>query len=426
MWVFPLAAAVVSGIFGWILVREWWARRKPHQIAWAVALAMFGIASLAAAVGLLAGWSSGSFRIYYLFGAIINVPVLGLGTTYLLAPRRLANAATVVVVAFSVLALVSVFSAPLLPRAGAELAGPDIPHGSAVMPDAVRMMARYYSFVGFVVVVGGALWSSWRLRRQGVERLRRIATANLLIAAGTFVVALGSGFAFYGEGWPFSIGLLAGISLMFWGFLQTRVVDSPERPYVTVSLLEEGWYLMSTAELERELARFRRPESEQRPSGAVALSIEEALAFKHAGNMPDANGRWLRLVLHVGDTPALEDLNERRLVFEPDLHEAPDWRRPGSKPVNVVPLRSSTVEASPPKPWWEEAGIRELEEEWREQGTAAGLPVPAEYRSFVFKTVLALQAAGDPVTAEKVADSIQRWLSPADAARIRAALLDPS
>ncbi|MGI8709358.1 MAG: hypothetical protein ACR2LG_14355 [Actinomycetota bacterium] len=427
MWVFPLAAAVVSGIFGWILLRQWWTRRRPHQIAWAVALAMFGTASLAAAAGLLVGWNSGWFRTYYLFGAVINVPVLGLGTSYLLAPRRWANITAVVVVGFSALAIVVVFSTSLLPRAGAELAGHDIPHGSAVMPDSVRMMARYYSFVGFVVVVGGALWSSLRLRRQGAEHLRGIAKANLLIAAGTFVVALGSGFAFYGEGWPFSIGLLAGVSLMFWGFLKSRVDGSPKRTPVPGSLLNEGWYLMSTTDLERELARFRRPQSDHRSSGVVPLGIEEALAFKHAGNMPDGDGRWLRLVLHVGDVTPLEDLNERRLLFEPDLHEAPDWRRQGSKPVNVVPLRSSPVEfPAAPKPWWEESVIRELEEEWREKGTVAGLPVPEEYRGFVFKTVLALQAAGDPVTAEGVADSIQRWLSPADAARIRAALLDPS
>ena len=427
MWVFPLAAAMVSGIFGWILLRQWWTRRRPHQIAWAVALAMFGTASLAAAAGLLVGWSGGWFRTYYLFGAVINVPVLGLGTTYLLASRRWANVAAVVVVGFSALAIVVVFSTSLLPRAGAELAGHDIPHGSAVMPVAVRTMARYYSFVGFVVVVGGALWSSRRLRRQGAEHLRAIATANLWIAAGTLVVALGSGFASYGEGWPFSIGLLAGVSLMFWGFLRTQVDGASERHQVPESLLREGWYLMSTTGLERELAQFRHPQGEHRSSGVVPLSIEEALAFKHAGNMPDADGRWLRLVLHVGDTTALEDLNERRLLFEPDLHEPSDWRQPGSKPVNVVPLRSSPVGPPvAPKPWWEEPGIRELEEEWREKGTVAGLPVPEEYRGFVFKTVLALQAAGDPVTAERVADSIQRWLSPADAARIRAALLDPS
>lgn len=230
MWAFPLAAAAVSGIFSSVLFRQWWSRRKPHQLAWSVALAMFGIASLAAAVGLLFGWDGGWFRTYYLFGAIINVPVLGLGTAYLLLPRRWADAAAIVVIVLSLLATVVVFSTSLIPHARAELAGHDIPHGSAVMPDAVRMMARYYSFVGFIAVVAGALWSSWRLRRQDAEHLRAIARANILIAVGTFIVAVGSGFAFYGEGWPFSVGLLVGVSLMFWGFLKTRGVPRSVAP----------------------------------------------------------------------------------------------------------------------------------------------------------------------------------------------------
>ena len=228
MWAFPLAAAAVSGIFSGVLLRQWWARRKTHHLAWAVALAMFGIASLSATVGLVSGWNDAWFRTYYLFGAIINVPVLGLGTAYLLLPRRWANRAAAAVIVLSLVATVVVFSTSLVPHARAELAGHDIPHGSAVMPDVVRMMARYYSFAGFFAVVVGALWSTWRLRQQDAQHLRAIASGNILIAAGTFIVALGSGFAFYGEGWPFSVGLLVGVSLMFWGFLKTR--GAPRTP----------------------------------------------------------------------------------------------------------------------------------------------------------------------------------------------------
>lgn len=189
-------------------------------------------------------------------------------------------------------------------------------------------------------------------------------------------------------------------------------------------MLAEGWYLMNTSELERELARFREPESGHSASGAIPLTVEEALAIKRSGNIPDTQGRWLRLVLHVADVAALDDLNERRLVFEPDAHDAPDWRRSGSKPVNVVPLRTPDVKAAAPRPWWDDPEIEKLEDEWREGGTVGGIRVPGEYRSFVFKTVLALQAAGEQVTAERIADSIQRWLPADDAARIRAALVD--
>ena len=54
--------------------------------------------------------------------------------------------------------------------------------------------------------------------------------------------------------------------------------------------------------------------------------------------MPDEDGRSLRIVLHVRDALDVRRLSERRLAFEPDFHEAPTWRREGSKPINVVPL----------------------------------------------------------------------------------------
>ena len=179
---------------------------------------------------------------------------------------------------------------------------------------------------------------------------------------------------------------------------------------------------MNTSELEQELLRFRDPENDHPASTAVPLSIEEALAFKRSGNLPDPRGRSLRLVLHVTDAVALDRLNDKRLAFEPDLHEAPDWRRPGSKPVNVVPLRTSDVTARDPGAWWDDPELGRLEEEWRTSGTVSGLRVPGEYRSFVFKTVLALRAAGEPVTAEKIVDSVARWLPADDVARIRRGL----
>ena len=49
---------------------------------------------------------------------------------------------------------------------------------------------------------------------------------------------------------------------------------------MTGPMLAEGWYLMTTSELEQELLRFRDPANEHPASKAVPLSIEEALAFK--------------------------------------------------------------------------------------------------------------------------------------------------
>ena len=178
---------------------------------------------------------------------------------------------------------------------------------------------------------------------------------------------------------------------------------------------------MSTADLERELARWRDPAADVPPSNARPLSVEEALAYRDAGNLPDEHGRTLRLVLVAQTADEVRTLGKKRARFEPDYHAAPAWRREGSAPVNVVPLRASGV-VGDPSPWWESPDVADLEAEWRATGRIAGLKVPAEYRGFVLKTIVSLREAGLPVTEDSVADSIARWLSREQAAEIRAAL----
>lgn len=168
---------------------------------------------------------------------------------------------------------------------------------------------------------------------------------------------------------------------------------------------------MSTADLERELARRRDPATPRPPSNAVPLTVEQALAYRDAGNLPDEHGRTLRLVLFARDLDEVRALGRKRLEFEPDYHAAPAWRRQGSAPVNVVPLRGP-VAGGDGAPWWESDDVAGLEAEWRETGRIAGLAVPAEYRGFVLKTVVSLRDAGIPVDAESVAASLSRWLAP--------------
>lgn len=172
MWVFPLLAASVSGFFAGQLFLAWSGRRRPHLLAWAVALAMFALASVSAAYGMLAGWSEPVFKLYYLLGAISNVVVLGLGSVYLLAPRKVARACAAVVLVAVAAAAVAVFSAELMPK-GLETTG--IPRGSEVMPAGVRVLSRYYSITGFLAVVVGALYSAGRLARERQPHVKRLA-----------------------------------------------------------------------------------------------------------------------------------------------------------------------------------------------------------------------------------------------------------
>jgi hypothetical protein len=188
--------------------------------------------------------------------------------------------------------------------------------------------------------------------------------------------------------------------------------------------IPEGWYLMNTAELEQELARHRGMDVV--PSSAVPLTVSEALNLKALGNLPDAEGRTLRLVLHVADRAELKELDSKRLTFEPDVHESPRWRRAGSAPINVVPLRIQELEPAGEDAWWEEPELAALEKEWRASGRVSGISVPGAYRGFVYKTVLALNKAALPITPATVADSVARWVSPRDAEELRIAMAKDS
>ena len=186
--------------------------------------------------------------------------------------------------------------------------------------------------------------------------------------------------------------------------------------------LEEGWYLMSTEDLELELARRRDPNADLPLSNALKLTIEQGLAYRNAGNLSDAAGRSLRLVLRIESPEHLKHLDRKRSLYEPDFLDPPTWRRAGSNPVNVVPLRTARIDQEAETMWWEDPELEALESEWQRHGTVAGVRVPREYRGFVYKTVLALKAAGREITPDAIADAIARWLSPKETELIRDAL----
>jgi hypothetical protein len=229
MWVFPLLAAIVSGLFTSMLVRGYRARRRPHQLAWAIALAMYAVASLAVALGALNGWSTAGFEIFWMFGAVLNVPFLAGGEIQLLAPRR-----DVVIVVWLVLAATTIATLVVMRNATYEVAAlaERLPSGKEVFGDGTpaHRLPQLISIPSYLILVGGALWSAWRMR--GRPELRDRFVGTLLIALGaTLIAGFGSAFAALGNLPGFSIALAAGIVVMFGGFLRaSRPIASPTTP----------------------------------------------------------------------------------------------------------------------------------------------------------------------------------------------------
>lgn len=214
-------ATAISTVFGERVFVRWTRRRRPYDGAWAVALAFFTLASAAFAVGASTGWDAGTFRAFYLFGAVLNVPWLALGTLALLAPGAARRARTGLLL-FTGLAAGVVLAAPIEGAVPANA----IPEGRELFDALPRVLAAAGSGVGALVVLSGAVWSAWRYL-AGRERDPRRAGANALIAAGTLVLSAGGLLegVFGGEDEAFAVTLTAGIAVIYLGFLVATTGD---------------------------------------------------------------------------------------------------------------------------------------------------------------------------------------------------------
>jgi hypothetical protein len=220
------SATLVSLAFALSTLERWLARRRRHEGAWTVSLFLFAAGSAALWVGAAVGWGEWSFKAFYLFGAILNVPFLALGTVELLAGPTHGRRWTAIVTVLAAFCTGLVVSAPLVAAIDPDV----LPQGKEVFGAGPRIAAAVASGVGATVIFGGALWSAWRLlrgrRRAGAPSslpAGRLALANLFIALGTLVLSAGGILnSVVDEMDGFAISLVVGISIIFVGFLLTN------------------------------------------------------------------------------------------------------------------------------------------------------------------------------------------------------------
>jgi hypothetical protein len=210
----PIAAAaattLVSLAFALSTLERWVDRRRPHELAWTIALLCFAGASAAQWWGASVGWGGLAFRAFYLLGPIVSVPELALGTVLLLGSARVGRAARIGVHAWALVSAGVLAAAPLTAAIDPEA----LPQGSDVFGPLPRVLAAVGSGVGATVLIGCALWSVAR---------RRLVLTNVLIAVGTVVLSIGGLFnSVADEMTSFALAHASGITLVFAGFLLTN------------------------------------------------------------------------------------------------------------------------------------------------------------------------------------------------------------
>jgi hypothetical protein len=210
-------ATAVATVFAQATAVRWSRSHKAHHGAWTVALALFALASAALATGVSTGWDQGTFRVFFLLGAILNVPWLALGTVYLLAGDRAGRLTRNGLVVFSAFAAGVMFSTPL----HGEISGQAIPVGKDHLDALPRALAGVGSGVGALVLLGGAVWSAVRYARmRSAPGAARLCASNVLIASGTLVLSSGGLLqGIVGKDEAFAISLAVGIVVIYAGFV---------------------------------------------------------------------------------------------------------------------------------------------------------------------------------------------------------------
>lgn len=226
-WGWPAATAALGFVYVGLLVRQWVARRKPHQLAWAIGFLFYAVAAVFEAYSESSGnWDPFVYRIYIVLAASL-VGFLGLGTLYLITKKRLIGHAYLV---FNLIGLgiflYGVFTTNLVM---AKLV-PGITVGGQALGESMtfpRMMSFWFNIPGTLLLLGGSAWSAVKFWPKPEYRYR--SWANVLIFIGTLLIAGAGSMARAGT----SVGLypaeMVASAVLLAGFLMAGTLEKGAR-----------------------------------------------------------------------------------------------------------------------------------------------------------------------------------------------------
>lgn len=208
----PIVTTMVSAVFTALIFRRWRDRGRPgHLFWWGLGVAVFGIGTFFEGFTALFGWHAAIFRGWYITGALLGGAPLAQGTVFLLLPRRTARWLAAALVCYVAVASVFVLLTPL----NASLADDHKLAGDVIEWTWVRAFSPLVNTYAFIFLVGGAVASWARYRREGN---RRRSWANALIAVGAVLPGIGGSFTRAGYTEVLYVTELIGLLLIFGGY----------------------------------------------------------------------------------------------------------------------------------------------------------------------------------------------------------------
>lgn len=193
---FELLAAICALAASVFIFDQHLHRPRPHKLMWTLGLLFYGIAAAAAFAGSASHWTVTEYKLWYYFGGVLTAVYLGLGSFYLLGPRRLAHIITGVVVLLSLYAGIRILTYSVPPEVAAQIAASTTTQVTnvsqlPVLPGDLKLVTVPLNIFGSIFLFGGALWTAWTFVRSHTPGYRVLSM--ILLALGAVFPVIGTG-----------------------------------------------------------------------------------------------------------------------------------------------------------------------------------------------------------------------------------------
>lgn len=172
-------------MFASVVYRRYRERGGAHLAWWSAGILLYGVGTLTESLVTIFGWSEPVFKAWYISGALLGGAPLAQGTVYLLLSRKTANRLTSILVPFIAIAAICVLLTPI----NYELVEPHRLTGKVMEWQWVRLFSPFINTYAFVFLVGGAVLSAMRFRKNQATYHRFVG--NVLIALGALLPGIG-------------------------------------------------------------------------------------------------------------------------------------------------------------------------------------------------------------------------------------------
>jgi hypothetical protein len=235
--------AVLSFVAAVFVLDQYIHRPKAYKLLWLLGLVAYGIAAAVEAVGAAQGhWNLGIYRTWYFFGGLLVAAYLGMGTAYLLLPRRAANVIMALLVLATLYGVARVFTASISTENLQKLLTStpqqvvDVSNFT-IMPLDIEILAPIMNISGAAFLFGGAIWTAWVFWRKRTMPYRVLS--NVLIAIGALAPSILTGLIRLGFASGFFLGQLIGVAFILAGFLVSIEIFSVFRVPFTNHVLHQ-------------------------------------------------------------------------------------------------------------------------------------------------------------------------------------------